>query len=420
MSRVALAAYPDVINDGMRAGCGGIARVFWKTWAMIDFADVDQLAASYQQRGGQPGLAFGIVLGGELVHAAGLGQRQVGGPPPDADTVFRIASMTKSFTASAILALRDDGALKLDDRAEEYVPELRDWPSVTPDSARVSIRHLLTMTAGFPTDDPWGDRQQGLPLEDFARFLSGGVRFNWAPGTRFEYSNLGYAILGRVITAVTGMAYPDYIPHRLLRPLGMLRTGYEAEEFEAPGQQLAGPAGTARGYRRTPDGWAEVAFDPAGAFAPMGGIFSSVSDLARWVTGFAAAFPPGDEAAGPHPLRRATRREMQLAQVAQPRRGPSRLIGGSGQASYGFGVFVEEDPAGGLIIQHSGGYPGFGSHMRWHPETGIGVIVLANSTYAAAHPLGAKMMDALLTLRPPAAVSHQPVRGPAPDPAGPW
>src|ERR1700722_15598906 len=109
MSRVALAAYPDVINDGMRAGCGGIARVFWKTWAMIDFADVDQLAASYQQRGGQPGLAFGIVLGGELVHAAGLGQRQVGGPPPAADTGFLIAPMTQSFPAPVLPPLRADG-----------------------------------------------------------------------------------------------------------------------------------------------------------------------------------------------------------------------------------------------------------------------------------------------------------------------
>ena len=76
----------------------------------------------------------------------------------------------------------------------------------------MSIRHLLTMTAGFPTDDPWGDRQQGLPLEEFARFLAGGVSFNWAPGTRFEYSNLGYAILGRVITAVTGVGVPGLHP----------------------------------------------------------------------------------------------------------------------------------------------------------------------------------------------------------------
>ncbi|MGH3151356.1 MAG: serine hydrolase domain-containing protein, partial [Streptosporangiaceae bacterium] len=155
---------------------------------MVDFADVDALAAGFQQRGGQPGLAYGIVMDGELVHAVGLGQRYLDGPPPDAGTVFRIASMTKSFTASAVLALRDDGALNLDDPAEEHVPELRGWPSVTPDSARVSIRHLLTMTAGFPTDDPWGDRQQGLPLEDFARFLSGGVRFNLSHLNRFEYS----------------------------------------------------------------------------------------------------------------------------------------------------------------------------------------------------------------------------------------
>ena len=203
---------------------------------MVDFAHVDALAAGYHQRGGQPGLAYGIVAGGELVHAAGLGERHLGGPPPDAGTVFRIASMTKSFTASAILTLRDDGVLKLDDLAEDYVPELRGWPLVSPDSARISIRHLLTMTAGFPTDDPWGDRQQGLPLEEFAHFLARGVSFNCAPGTRFEYSNLGYAILGRVITAVTGMAYPDYVRHRLLKPLGMTRTGYEAEEFEVPQQ----------------------------------------------------------------------------------------------------------------------------------------------------------------------------------------
>src|ERR1700722_10259811 len=113
---------------------------------MVDFADIDTLAAGYHQRGGQPGLAYGVVIDGELVHAAGLGERGLGGPPPDAGTVFRIASMTKSFTASAVLALRDDGALMLDDLAEDYVPELRGWPSVTPDPARVSIRHLLTMT----------------------------------------------------------------------------------------------------------------------------------------------------------------------------------------------------------------------------------------------------------------------------------
>jgi CubicO group peptidase (beta-lactamase class C family) len=384
---------------------------------MVDFAHVDALAAGYHQRGGQPGLAYGIVAGGELVHAAGLGERHLGGPPPDADTVFRIASMTKSFTASAILTLRDDGLLKLDDLAGDYVPEMRGWPPVSPDSARISIRHLLTMTAGFPTDDPWGDRQQGLPLEDFARFLATGVSFNCAPGTRFEYSNLGYAILGRVITAVTGMAYPDFIRHRLLKPLGMTRTGYEAEEFEVP-QQVAGTAGVARGYRRSPGGWSEVAFDPAGAFAPMGGVFSCVRDLTRWVAGFAAAFPPG-QADDTHPVQRASRREMQLPQVLTGWAIASSFPGdgaSSAPATYGFGLFVDEHPVLGRIVSHSGGYPGFGSNMAWHPATGTGVIALGNSTYAAMAPLAARLLEAVVRQDGPAAHGNS-VAIAAP---GPW
>jgi CubicO group peptidase (beta-lactamase class C family) len=391
---------------------------------MVDFTDADALAASYQQRGGQPGLAYGIVAGGELVHAVGLGERYLGGPPPDADTVFRIASMTKSFTASAILALRDDGALGLDDLAEAYVPELRGWPLVSPDAVRVSIRHLLTMTAGFPTDDPWGDRQQGLPLDEFAKFLAGGVGFNWAPGTRFEYSNLGYAILGRVITAVTGAAYQDYIRDRLLAPLGMTRTGFEAAEF--------GPSGLARGYRRVPGGWSEVELDPCGAFAPMGGVFSCVRDLTRWVAGFAAAFPPSEpeagepRAGGPHPVRRATRREMQLPQVLTGWDKPAGFPGDTGAVlpSYGFGLFVEDHPAFGRVVSHSGGYPGFGSNMRWHPATGIGVIALGNSTYSAMMTLAARLLDAVLAHHEPPPYGYGVALAPA-EPAGsghggPW
>src|SRR6185295_17031980 len=213
----------------------------------------------------------------------------------------------------------------------------------------------------------------------------------------FEYSNLGYAILGRVITAVTGMAYPDYVRHRLLRPLGMTRTGYEVEEFEVP-QQTAGSAGVARGYRRSPAGWSEVAFDPAGAFAPMGGVFSCVGDLTRWVAGFAAAFPPGQDG-DPHPVRRASRREMQLPQVLTGWAIASSFPGdgaSSSPATYGFGLFVDEHPALGRIVSHSGGYPGFGSNMAWHPASGTGVIALGNSTYAAMAPLAARLLEAVV------------------------
>jgi CubicO group peptidase (beta-lactamase class C family) len=384
------------------------------------FSAVDALAAEFQRQGGQPGLAYGVVADGRLVHDGGLGERWQGGPGPDAATVFRIASMTKSFTAAAILALRDDGAVRLDDPAVAYVPELAGLPPATADSAPVTIRNLLTMTAGFPADDPWGDRQQGLPLAEFTALLgSGGLRFAWAPGTRFEYSNLGYAILGLVIAAVSGRPYPEFVTQRLLRPLGMTSTGFEAPGF--PADRLA------RGYQRSGDRWDELEPDPCGAFAPMGGIFSCVADLARWVTGLAAAFPPraGAGDSGRHPLRRATRREMQLPQVSLGSGPLARLPGDpgiTGPASYGLGLFVEEHPAWGRIVQHSGGYPGFGSHMRWHPATGLGVIVLANSTYAAAPGLAGRMLVALLRQQPAAAAPglEGKVAGPAPAPGGPW
>jgi CubicO group peptidase (beta-lactamase class C family) len=357
-----------------------------------DFAAVDAIVSHYFDRGAQPAISYGVVSGGVLVHSAGFGARGDGRPAPDADTVFRIASMSKSFTASAVLLLRDEGRLALDDAAEKYVPELAGWPSVTPDSDRVTIRHLLTMTAGFPTDDPWGDRQQGLPLDAFGALLAGGVRFNWAPGTRFEYSNLGYAILGRIVAAAAQAEYAGFVATRLLAPLGMTRTGYDAAGFD--------PGELATGYRRGPAGWAELPFDPYGAFAPMGGVFSSVSDLARWVAGFAAAFPPGggSDADGTHPLRRASRREMQQPQAVTGWRSPDRLPGGppGSPAYYGFGLFVDEDPVLGRVVSHSGGYPGFGSNMRWHPATGLGVIALGNGTYAPMSVLAGLVLEALL------------------------
>ncbi len=358
-----------------------------------DFEAVDAIAEGWQRRGAQPGLAYGVVSGGRLVHAGGLGRRRLDGGPPDAGTVFRIASMTKSFTASAVLALRDQGALRLDDPAADYVPELRGWRPACADAPPVRIRHLLTMTGGFPTDDPWGDREQGTPLDRFSEFLADGVSFAWAPGTRFEYSNLGYAILGRVVAAASGRPYRDFVVSRLLRPLGLTSTGFEASEFGA--DRLAS------GYRRRGGGWIEVPLDPYGAFAPMGGVFSCVADLAVWMAGLAAAFPPGEpDTGGPHPLARASRREMQLPHVGTGPRVPVPLPGGLASAGgYGFGLFTEEDPRWGRIVWHSGGYPGFGSNMRWHLASGTGVVVLGNSTYAPASALASWLLGSLLRQR---------------------
>ncbi|HEX7161909.1 MAG TPA: serine hydrolase domain-containing protein [Trebonia sp.] len=363
----------------------------------VDFAAADEIVQRFHERGGQPAISYGIVRNGELVHAAGFGARTLGGhvsagAVPDERTVFRIASMSKSFTASAVMLLRDAGALALDDPAATYVPQLAGWVNGAADAGPLTIRHLLTMTAGFPTDDPWGDRQQGLPLDEFDALLADGVMFNWAPGTRFEYSNLGYAVLGRVITAASGVPYDEFVRTRLLAPLGMSRTGYAAREFPA--------AELAVGYRRGPDGWEEVPFDPYGAFAPMGGVFSCVADLAAWAAGFAAAFPPdGASASAPHPLAAASRRQMQLPQAVTGWRAPDRIPGGPPAAPsyYGFGLFVDEDPAFGRVVNHSGGYPGFGSNMRWHLPTGLAVIALGNGTYSPMYAVAELVLRALLT-----------------------
>ena len=355
----------------------------------VDFARADRLARAFAERDGQPGLAYGILAQGRLVHSGGLGERWLGGPAPDAGTVFRIASMTKSFTAATVLGLRDEGALRLDDLAQDYVAELRDLRLPSTDSPRPTIRNLLTMTAGFPTDDAWGDRQQSLDPAEFAALLrDGGVRLGWAPGTRFEYSNLGYALLGKVIEAVTGAAYADAVRGRILAPLGLAATGFEAGEFD--------PETLARGYQRGAAGWTELPFDGHGAFAPMGGIFSTVADLARWSAGFAAAFPARDGADDGHPLGRATRREMQLPQLAIVG-WPTGSYPDASTLSYGFGLFVEEGPVFGTMVQHSGGYPGFGSQMRWHPATGTGAVVLGNGTYAHAGDLAAAILSDVLT-----------------------
>jgi CubicO group peptidase (beta-lactamase class C family) len=433
-----------VPSDSASSAAAGTA------WPWRSFSAADEIVRGASERGAAPAISYGIVRDGELVHAASFGTRSLGGPPPDERTVFRIASMSKSFTASAILLLRDAGALGLDDPAAGYVPELAGWVNGAADAGPLTIRHLLTMTAGFPTDDPWGDRQQGLPLDEFRALLAGGVAFNWAPGTRFEYSNLGYAILGLIVTAASGVPYDEFVRTRLLTPLRMTRTGFAAQEF--PDAELA------VGYRRGPDGWQRLPFDPYGAFAPMGGVFSCVADLATWSAGFAAAFPPDGPVPGghgaaapnplaashplavPHPLAAASRRLMQLPQAVTGWRTPDRIPGGPPAAPsyYGFGLFVDEDPALGRIVSHSGGYPGFGSNMRWHPATGLAVIALGNGTYAPVSGVADLVLRTLLRksaahhvalapalgLDDPAdpaglAVSAGPAASPAPA-GGPW
>jgi len=325
-----------------------------------------------------PGIAYGLIADGELAHASGLGTLRAGDRRrPDADSAFRIASMTKSFTAAAILQLRDERRLALDEPVATYVPDFAAVRGPTRDSPPVTVRHLLTHTAGFATDDPWGDRMQGLDLAEFARLLRAGPTFAFAPGTRFEYSNLGYGILGRVISNVTGREYRDVVVERLLGPLGMTSSGYVADDVPEDRR--------AAGHLKRDGAWIDDPVAGYGAFASMGGLISTVRDLARWVAFLADAYPPRDDPEADAPLSRASRREMQALHVAWPPDITFERVAGEpvvGAGGYGFGLTIVQDLEFGTIITHGGGYPGFGSNMRWHPASGLGIVAVGNARYA--------------------------------------
>jgi CubicO group peptidase (beta-lactamase class C family) len=295
--------------------------------------------------------------------------------PVTAGTHFRIASMSKAFTALAILKLRDDGKLRLDALAEEYVPELRGWTYPTSDSPRIRVRDLVSHVGGLVTDDPWGDRQQVLPEADFTRMLQDGVPFTRAPGIAHEYSNLGYAILGRIVTNVSGLPYNQFIEQQIMRPLGMTSTGYD---------YTAAPANTrALGYRWENGAWLREPDMVHGAFGAMGGVQTNAMDYAKWIAFLLDAWPPRDGAES-GPAKRASVREMAhgLNFPWRSQRPGTSTPACTQATTYGMGLRVSQDCAAGLTLAHGGGYPGYGSYMLLLPEHDVGIFLFANRTYA--------------------------------------
>ncbi len=338
---------------------------------------IDAIFAKYHAEAPVPGLVYGIVKDGRLIHVRGLGvQDQAAKRPVTADSLFRIASMTKAFTALAILSLRDAGKLSLDDLAEVHVPEMRGWRYSTADSPRIRIRDLLHHSAGFVTDDPWGDRQQPLPEADFTRMIAAGVPFTRAPQDRHEYSNFGYALLGRIIANASGIPYRRYVEQTLLTPLGMRSSGYQVTE--------APPERRAIGYRWEASRWLEEPTMADGAFGAMGGLQVSANDYAKWVAFLLSAWPARD-AADTGPVKRGTVRLIEQGSnftVIRRRLGATGATACPQSQAYAMGWRAAQDCELGLTLSHGGGYPGYGSHVLLLPHVGVGLFVFTNRTYA--------------------------------------
>ena len=171
------------------------------------FSLVEKMYSDHAVKNHFPGYSFGLVVDGQLIFKGSGGFSNLENKTPaSSSTLFRIASMSKSFTTAAILKLRDEGKLSLDDPIEKYLPGIKNQ-KLTVDGPPISIRHCMNHLAGFPEDNPWGDRQLADSEEDLIQLIRNTLSFSNSPGVTYEYSNLGFTILGYIIHKVSGLPY---------------------------------------------------------------------------------------------------------------------------------------------------------------------------------------------------------------------
>ena len=276
------------------------------------FADMDRLFREFAERAHVPGAAWGIIIDGELAHTGVTGYRDVAAKAPvDADTVFRIASMTKSFTAMAILKLRDEGKLSLDDPAEKYVPEMKALAYPTTDSPRITIRHLLSHSEGFPEDNPWGDQQLADTDEQMSR--DDARRHSVLERARHRLRVLELRLRHsrpHRLRASSGDAVPSGLRHatNILQPLGMTSTTLEPSKV--PADRLA------HGYRWEDEQWKN---EPllAERLVRLDGRHADVASAISAATS-ARSSTPGRRATAPRPGRSGASSLREMQQVWRP------------------------------------------------------------------------------------------------------
>lgn len=340
-----------------------------------------------------PAIAYGIVVDDKLVYSNAVGYANLEKKIlADNKSRFRIASMTKSFTAMSILRLRDEGKLQLSDPVAKYIPEMGSIKYPTKDSKPITIFNLLTMSAGFPEDNPWGDRQLSDTDQELIDLVKSGISFSSNPGTQFEYSNLGYGLLGRIVSNVSGVHYQDYVINNILRPLKMNDCEFEYEKVD--NEKLA------MGYRWEDNVWKPEALLKDGSYASMGGMICTIDDFAKYMSFLLTAWPPRNEDET-GPVKRSSAREMQQPWVfrglaANYKSHSGELCPRTG--SYGFGLGWRHDCHGVVAISHSGGLPGFGSVHILLPDHGVGIVAFSNLTYANMGAPATQALDTLMQL----------------------
>jgi CubicO group peptidase (beta-lactamase class C family) len=352
---------------------------------------IEKMYADFAEANHFPGYAFGIVIDGQLIVSGSKGYSDINNKvSATTNSMFRIASMSKSFTALAICKLRDAGKLQLDDAVSKYIPEFKNQ-GLTKDAPEITIRQLLTHAAGFPEDNPWGDRQLADTDEELLALIKKGISFSNANGIAYEYSNLGFATLGYIIKKVTGIPYSDYIQNNIWKKLGMQAAW---EYGKVPANQLA------KGYRWINNDWREEALLHDGIYGAMGGMITSIESFSKYMALHQNAWPARNEQETAL-INRSTIREMHQPwnfNSLSPNYTYSDGRKCATTSAYGYGLAIRRDCDNRLFVGHSGGLPGFGSNWNILPEYGLGVMLFANVTYAPTSAINIRMIDTLVKL----------------------
>jgi D-alanyl-D-alanine carboxypeptidase len=324
------------------------------------YADaVDQYVEAEMARRHIPGLSLAVVQNGMIVKEKGYGLANVElKTPATPDTVFPLASVTKQFTAAAIMLLVEDGRIGLDDRIGECVPGLPEsWNGIT-------VRHLLTHTSGIK--DYLNTNELHLPSQSCEDFTPGEIvsavaklPLNFPPGERWSYSNTGYVLLGMIIQKVTGKSFGEFLSQRIFTPLSMTRTRRRSLIDLIPDRADTydfGEGGLRHAIYLNPTLWDN----------PDGGIVSTVVDMAKW-----------DAALSTERILKRSSLELMWS--------PAKLSGGD-TTTYGFGWQIWT-LRGHRLIYHGGGRPGASAFIVRYIDDNLTVIALCNSGNTWLGPL---------------------------------
>jgi CubicO group peptidase (beta-lactamase class C family) len=374
-------AAPEVAAVGEQAGIRNDPRVI----SAIELLEVwIEAQLAYEQL---PGISAAIVHDQELVWSRGFGHADLeGAVPVSPETIYSICSVSKLFTSIAVMQLRDAGKLSLDDPVEKHLPWF-DIQKTYPDVPPATVRGLLTHTSGLPRESAfpyWTDPAFPFPTREAMQERVSEQSTLYPTDRYFQYSNLGMALLGEIVSAASGMPYDRYIRQRILEPLGMTDTTTDLPLRLAGGRLATGYSPLDRSGQRQ-----ALALFQARAMAPAAGYASTVEDLGRFAAcqfgllGSEWGSPVGS-IPGASVLRPSTIREMQRVHRVDP-----ELFASEGSHwGLGFGIYKGDDEGAvdGTYVGHGGACPGFRTSLRLQPDTKVAAIAMINAEGARASP----------------------------------